>query len=233
MKNIFNKTNAPYFVAGALATLTLLASGVFAVAPYVGFLAPVAALSVDLPFIVGGAVFSAVAIALSAVVISKNKTIVEKESSIFDVVSVSNEQGQTISELEAKIQAKEQRISEQKTRLAEKNTELFDKQKQLSKEGVDLDYLDLATSENLNDLDVKISSPENQPAEKEETKVNGYVNQAIGLANWLAGQATKAMPYLATSYLPYVFYDYITTPVSASFDDVNITNPFNSNKSIF
>jgi len=46
----------------------LLASGVFAAAPYVSFLAPVAALSVGLPFIIGGAVFSALVFALSAAV---------------------------------------------------------------------------------------------------------------------------------------------------------------------
>ncbi|MGL9718246.1 MAG: hypothetical protein ACR5K9_06230 [Wolbachia sp.] len=74
MKNVFNKTNAPYLVSGALAIGTLLASGIFAVAPYIGFLAPVAALSLGLPFIVGGAIFSAVAIALSAVVISNTKS---------------------------------------------------------------------------------------------------------------------------------------------------------------
>ncbi|WP_265033364.1 hypothetical protein [Wolbachia endosymbiont (group A) of Sicus ferrugineus] len=112
-----------------------------------------------------------------------------------------------------------------------------------------LDYLDLATSKNLNHLnvdisslksksvencnaksgdekDTKISSPESQPGEKEETKVNDYVNQAIGVANWLAGQATKAMS------LPYVFYNYATTPVSASLDDVNITKSFVTDSSI-
>ncbi|CAQ54457.1 hypothetical protein C1A_1177 [Wolbachia endosymbiont of Culex quinquefasciatus JHB] len=41
MKSIFNKANAPYLVSGALATSALLASGVFAIAPYIGFLAPV------------------------------------------------------------------------------------------------------------------------------------------------------------------------------------------------
>ncbi|WP_158676322.1 hypothetical protein [Wolbachia endosymbiont of Brugia malayi] len=50
--------------------------------------------------------------------------------------------------------------------------------------------------------------------------------------NWLAGQATKVMPYLAMSYLPYVFYNYATTPVSASFDDVNVTQSFVVNSSI-
>lgn len=76
---MISKNNAPYLVAGALATLTLLASGVFAAAPYIGFLAPVAALSVGLPFIIGCAVFSVVTIALSYKAISKNKTISEKD----------------------------------------------------------------------------------------------------------------------------------------------------------
>ncbi|TVS86206.1 hypothetical protein COM43_003940 [Wolbachia pipientis] len=71
---MISKGNVPYYMAGTLATFTLLASGVFAAAPYVGFLAPVAALSTGLPFIIGCAVLSAVAIALSAVAISKNNT---------------------------------------------------------------------------------------------------------------------------------------------------------------
>ncbi|NSM56605.1 hypothetical protein HET73_03810 [Wolbachia endosymbiont of Atemnus politus] len=84
--SIFNKTNAPYLVSGALAIGTLLASGVFAAAPYIGFFAPVAALSVGLPFIIGGAVFSAVAIPLSYAAISKNKTISEKDAQLAKVV---------------------------------------------------------------------------------------------------------------------------------------------------
>lgn len=72
MKNIFNKANAPYLVSSTLAIATLLASGVFAAAPYVSFLAPAAALSIGLPFVIGGAVFSAAVITLSSVVMSKN-----------------------------------------------------------------------------------------------------------------------------------------------------------------
>ncbi|BEP31393.1 MAG: hypothetical protein WBIAU1_08710 [Wolbachia endosymbiont of Drosophila biauraria] len=98
-----NKNNVPYYIAGTLAALTLLASGVFAAAPYIGFLAPVAALSVGLPFIIGGAVFSAVAIALSYQAISENKT---------------------NSELKNKMKAQEQTISGQKTQLAEKNKKI-------------------------------------------------------------------------------------------------------------
>ncbi|WP_264705720.1 hypothetical protein [Wolbachia endosymbiont (group A) of Ancistrocerus nigricornis] len=88
---MMNKNNVPYLIAGALATANLLASGVFAAAPYIGFLAPVAALSVGLPFIIGYAVFSVVTIALSY---SENKT---------------------NSELKNKMKAQEQTISGQKT----------------------------------------------------------------------------------------------------------------------
>lgn len=86
MKNMFNKANTPYLVSSTLAIATLLASGVFAAAPYVGFLAPVAALSVGLPFIIGGAVFSALVFALSAAMISKNKTISEKDAQLVEQV---------------------------------------------------------------------------------------------------------------------------------------------------
>ncbi|MDG7055601.1 MAG: hypothetical protein LJD31_03640 [Wolbachia endosymbiont of Menacanthus eurysternus] len=138
MKNIFNnKTNAPYLVSGALAIGTLLASGVFAVAPYVGFLAPVAALSVGLPFIIGGAIFSAVVIALSAVVINKNNTISEQKAQLTEKEKDKNFQiasqeeiilkcMKEISEKDAVIRAQEQEISKQK-------------------KGVNVNYLDLAT----------------------------------------------------------------------------------------
>lgn len=82
MKNMFNKANMPYLVSSTLAIATLLASGVFAAAPYAGFLAPVAVLGFGLPFIIGGAVSSALVFALSAVVISRNKTISERDTKI-------------------------------------------------------------------------------------------------------------------------------------------------------
>ncbi|MGL9779275.1 MAG: hypothetical protein ACR5K5_03350 [Wolbachia sp.] len=146
---MISKDNVPYYIAGTLATFTLLASGVFAAAPYIGFLAPVAALSVGLPFIIGYAVFSVVTIALSYKAISKNKTISEKEAQLADEKSkveakgkiisekeaVVQDQKQTISELEAKIQAQEQ------TRLDYLNLEvLSSEQKQRANS---LDYLSI------------------------------------------------------------------------------------------
>ncbi|MCM1002635.1 hypothetical protein DM84_05465, partial [Wolbachia pipientis] len=118
--SIFKKTNAPYLVSGALAIGTLLASGIFAVAPYIGFLAPVAALSLGLPFVIGGAVFSAAAIALSAVVINKNNTISEQKAQLANQTK--------------EIADKKKENFELKVRLAENNTKLFDKQEQLLKE---------------------------------------------------------------------------------------------------
>ncbi len=64
--------------------------------PNIGFLAPVAALSVGLPFIIGGAVFSAVAIALSYAAVSKNKTISEKEAQLSDEKSKVEAKGKII-----------------------------------------------------------------------------------------------------------------------------------------
>ncbi|GFQ64167.1 uncharacterized protein TNCT_247291 [Trichonephila clavata] len=136
-----NKNNVPYYVAGTLAALTLLASGVFAAAPYIGFLAPVAALSVGLPFIIGGAVFSVVTIALSYKAISENKTNSElknkmkaqeqeiselknqvqtQKQEISELKNQVQTQKQEISELKNEVKAQEQTISGQKTQLAEK-----------------------------------------------------------------------------------------------------------------
>ncbi|WP_265022033.1 hypothetical protein [Wolbachia endosymbiont (group A) of Icerya purchasi] len=117
-----NKNNVPYLIAGALATATLLASGVFAIAPYIGFLAPVAALSVGLPFIIGCAVFSAVAIALSYAAVSKNKTISELKNEM-------KAQEQEISELKNQVQTQKQTISKKDDQLAKQVEEIKGKGK--------------------------------------------------------------------------------------------------------
>ncbi|WP_341814635.1 hypothetical protein [Wolbachia endosymbiont (group A) of Chalcis sispes] len=122
---MISKDNVPYYIAGTLATFTLLASGVFAAAPYIGFLAPVAALSVGLPFIIGYAVFSVVTIALSYAAVSKNKTISEKEAQLSDEKSKVEAKGKIISE-------KVKEISEKNTQLANQAKEIEDKDKTIS-----------------------------------------------------------------------------------------------------
>lgn len=124
---MMNKNNVPYYIAGTLATFTLLASGVFAAAPYIGFLAPVAALSVGLPFIIGGAVFSAVAIALSYAAVSKNKTISELKNEM-------KAQEQEISELKNQVQIQKQEISELKNEVKAQKQTISKKDDQLAKQ---------------------------------------------------------------------------------------------------
>ncbi|MDR2548508.1 MAG: hypothetical protein LBC34_03400, partial [Rickettsiales bacterium] len=138
MKNIFNKTNAPYLVSGALAIGTLLASGIFAVAPYIGFLAPVAALNLGLPFIVGSAVLSTVIMGLSIVGIwqkrTADKTISEKDAQLTEKVKeIENKNSQVVLQEEIilkrtkEVNTKEKEISKLEAQLVEKNKELKDK----------------------------------------------------------------------------------------------------------
>lgn len=68
-----SRANIPFLIAGAIASLTLLTSGVFAVAPYVAFLSSVAALNVALPVIFISFALSMVVIAFSYKMIKQNK----------------------------------------------------------------------------------------------------------------------------------------------------------------
>ncbi|WP_108783978.1 AAA family ATPase [Wolbachia endosymbiont of Bemisia tabaci] len=132
MKHMFNKANAPYIISSTLATATLLASGVFAASPYVGFLAPVAALSVGLPFIIGGAVFSAIVIALSAVLVNKNKIIFEKDTQLAN-------QAEEIEGKDRAISEKDTQLTNQAKEIEGKNRDIFEKSKELK---VTSSYLD-------------------------------------------------------------------------------------------
>ncbi|WP_353272866.1 hypothetical protein [Wolbachia endosymbiont (group A) of Portevinia maculata] len=79
MGDLYNKANAPYLIAGAFATLVLLASGTLAVAPYIEFLSSVAVFNVALPVALSLSILSTLILALSCKMISNNKKIeVEK-----------------------------------------------------------------------------------------------------------------------------------------------------------
>ncbi|WP_250296885.1 hypothetical protein [Wolbachia endosymbiont of Oedothorax gibbosus] len=134
----------------------------FAVAPYIGFLAPVAALSVGLPFIIGCAVFSAVAIALSYAAVSKNKTISEKEAQLADEKS--------------KVEAKDKIISEKEAQLAEKSTDIFNPRNQLDEEKAKEEE----NSKQKIEINKKNEEIDNQKKEIEELKhKKTFVPQAI------------------------------------------------------
>jgi septal ring factor EnvC (AmiA/AmiB activator) len=96
--DLYNKTNAPYLIAGTLATLTLLASGVFAIAPYVAFLSPIAAFNVALPVALSMSIFSVLVLVLSYKIIKNNKEI-EIEKNKFAKQNI--ELGNTKQQLEA------------------------------------------------------------------------------------------------------------------------------------
>lgn len=175
IREMMNKNNVPYLIAGALATATLLASGVFAAAPYIGFLAPVAALSVGLPFIIGYAVFSVVTIALSYKAISENKT---------------------NSELKNKMKAQEQTISGQKTQLAKKEAEVKAKEEENSKLKDQVRTQKQKSSEQKTQLAEK-----NKKIEEDKLKVaiaDGTVQLAKGTVNsavWFAKEAVNGVLY--------------------------------------
>ncbi|WP_341816788.1 hypothetical protein [Wolbachia endosymbiont (group A) of Agelastica alni] len=164
MKNIFNKTNAPYLVASALATLALVSSGV------VGVLTAVAVFNASLPLIAGLvslAVFSAATIAFSAIRISKNNIISQKEAEAqFYKDKLSTQELTSLDYLDPAVPSKKQ-------------------EQQADKK---VDYLDLATSKNLNHLNVDISSLKEQSAKDEiyEDAVEEQVTKVSNLEEQLA-----------------------------------------------
>ncbi|MDX5495124.1 MAG: hypothetical protein O7198_00380 [Wolbachia endosymbiont of Nomada marshamella] len=104
---MYSKTNAPYLIAGAFATLVLLASGTLAVAPYVAFLSPIAAFNVALPVALSLSILSTLILALSCKMISNNKKI-EVEKNKFaekeqELESVKQQFESKVQELENKI----------------------------------------------------------------------------------------------------------------------------------
>jgi len=154
MKNIFNKTNAPYLVSGALATLALVSSGV------VGVLTAVAVFNASLPLVaslVGFAVFSAATIALSAVVISKNNTISEKDNKIFSLEKQLDEDERFYDAVDVQ----EERQKKFENRVAARKKEEANEMAELKAKGLLPDTIELP------DKETETSSPENQQAKGE------------------------------------------------------------------
>lgn len=110
----------PYLIAGALATLVLLASGTLAVAPYIAFLSPIAAFNVALPVALSLFVLSAVVIAISCRMISQNKKLDEKEAELNEKIELAAEQENTIQSLEPQIKGLNKKVSDLETKFDEK-----------------------------------------------------------------------------------------------------------------
>ncbi|WP_264723316.1 AAA family ATPase [Wolbachia endosymbiont (group A) of Sphecodes monilicornis] len=113
MRDLYSKTNAPYLIAGALATLVLLASGTLAVAPYVKFLSSVAAFNVALPVALSLSILSVLVLVLSCKMISQNKKLDAQKAEPNEKNGLAKEQENIIQSLEPQIKELNKRLSSQ------------------------------------------------------------------------------------------------------------------------
>ncbi|WP_250295688.1 AAA family ATPase [Wolbachia endosymbiont of Oedothorax gibbosus] len=174
MGNLYNKTNAPYLIAGTLATLVLLASGTLAVAPYVAFLSPIAAFNVALPVILTLFVLSAVVIAISCRMISQNKKLDEKEAELNEKNGLAKEQENTIQSLEPQIKGLNKKVSDLETKLDEISRQANGAATKDEVEELKAKIASAATKDEVEELKVKIASV----ATKEElNKLNNEVKE--------------------------------------------------------
>uniref|UniRef100_A0A1A9VKB6 Uncharacterized protein n=1 Tax=Glossina austeni TaxID=7395 RepID=A0A1A9VKB6_GLOAU len=181
-----SKNNVLYYTSGTLAALTLLASGVFAAAPYIGFLAPVAALSIGLPFIIGCAVFSAVAMALSYKAISKNKTISEKDVQLAEKVEEVSKKDAQLAKEEDKVQAQKRKIFELEAQLTKKEAEVKAKEEENSEQKIEINK--------------KNEEIDNQKKEIEELKhKKTFVSQAVKSIKEVS-EVSEVFAYVAEAY---------------------------------
>ncbi|WP_341822530.1 hypothetical protein [Wolbachia endosymbiont (group A) of Clivina fossor] len=131
MRDLYSKTNAPYLIAGAFATLVLLASGTLAVAPYVAFLSPIAAFNVALPVALSLSILSTLILALSCKMISNNKKI-EVEKNKF--AEKEQELESVKQQLESKVQELENEITLEKEAKEAVNKEVKNQLNKLTRE---------------------------------------------------------------------------------------------------
>lgn len=139
MRDLYSKTNAPYLIAGALATLVLLASGTLAVAPYVKFLSSVAAFNVALPVALSLSILSILVLALSCKIISNNKKIeVEKNKFAEKEQELKQQLESKVQELENEITLGKEAASKEVEVLNNQLNELTQEKQGLEKEVVEL-----------------------------------------------------------------------------------------------
>ncbi|MGL9718674.1 MAG: hypothetical protein ACR5K9_08590 [Wolbachia sp.] len=178
-----DRTNTPFFIAGAIASLTLLTSGVFALAPYVAFLSSVAALEVALPVVLTVSILSAIVIALSCKIISQNEKFDVKEIELDEKARLAKEQKNRIENL--KIEVKElnetkQKIGKEKDILAQNIGKLKDEESRLALKNKKLE------------TQIKKLNDENQELKIQLSERNlGLTNAKQGLENLSSTQTQK------------------------------------------
>ncbi|MFP3016393.1 MAG: hypothetical protein ACEY3H_02255 [Wolbachia sp.] len=164
MRDLYSKTNAPYLIAGTLATLTLLASGVFAIAPYVAFLSSIAAFNVALPVALSLSILSTLILALSCKMISNNKKI-EVEKNKF-----AEKEQELKQQFESKVQELENEITLGKEAASKEVEELNNQLNELTREKQDLESKVKKSNDEKERLEAELKT-ETEKAEQSERKL--------------------------------------------------------------
>ncbi len=174
MRDLYSKTN-PYLIAGAFATLVLLASGTLAVAPYVAFLSTIAAFNVALPVALSLSILSTLILALSCKMISNNKKI-EVEKNKF--AEKEQELESVKQQFKSKVQELENKIALGKEAASKEVEELNNQLNRLTREKQGLD-------ERVKELNKKVSQLECEKKNslhytKELRDENARLNERVG-----------------------------------------------------
>ncbi|WP_265031888.1 AAA family ATPase [Wolbachia endosymbiont (group A) of Merzomyia westermanni] len=191
MRDLYSKTNAPYLIAGALATLVLLASGTLAVAPYVAFLSPIAAFNVALPVALSLSILSTLILALSCKMISRNKKLAAQGAELNEKTELAAEQENTIQSLEPQIKGLNKKVSDLETKLDEISRQANGAATKDEVEELKAKIASAATQEEINKLSNEVKELGTSAATKEglnkkvsdlETKLDEISRQANGAA---------------------------------------------------
>lgn len=119
-----NRANITFFIAGAIASLTLITSGVFAVAPYVAFLSSVAALNIAPPVIFILFALSAVVIVFSYKMIKQNKKSQENsKAEVEELNKESRKEENTLAPIKEELENEEAKENKKKLSDLEKKVE--------------------------------------------------------------------------------------------------------------
>ncbi|AGJ99459.1 ATPase, AAA family [Wolbachia endosymbiont of Drosophila simulans wNo] len=160
-----SRANIPFFIAGAIASLTLITSGVFAVAPYVAFLSSVAALNIAPPVIFILFALSAVVIVFSYKMIKQSKK--SQENSKAEVEELNKElrkEENTLAPIEEELENEEAKENKKKLSDLEKKVERIsdsfvtkDKVEGLKKEVSDLSARLINSPATKNEVEAKLN----------------------------------------------------------------------------
>ncbi|WP_341815814.1 AAA family ATPase [Wolbachia endosymbiont (group B) of Idaea biselata] len=160
-----SRANIPFFIAGAIASLTLITSGVFAVAPYVAFLSSVAALNIAPPVIFILFALSAVVIVFSYKMIKQSKK--SQENSKAEVEELNKElrkEENTLAPIKEELENEEAKENKKKLSDLEKKVERIsdsfvtkDKVEGLKKEVSDLSARLINSPATKNEVEAKLN----------------------------------------------------------------------------